>query len=86
MEHIARRPDWTCVVDGQPYPCPVARQELAAERSPTQLAVFMWAQLESAAHDLPNASLGEMFERFLKWTWHLPSVEWTSGNPNRPQA
>lgn len=86
MEHIARRPDWSCVVDGQPYPCRVARKELTAENSPTRLAVFMWAQLEEAAHDLPNASVGEMFERFLKWTWYVPRAGGTSLDPNRPDG
>jgi hypothetical protein len=67
--HVPGRPSWDCLACGKAWPCDPAREHLAATHTPTQLAMLMWAQLEGAAFDLPGTPVGEMFDRFVKWTW-----------------
>lgn len=66
-EHIAQRPSWDCRCCGKPWPCDPAREELAAELSPTLLRMHMWVRIEEAAAKIPGARAGELFERFLYW-------------------
>jgi hypothetical protein len=69
-EHIADRPSWDCLACGKPWPCDPAREDLAAELGPTQLAMYMWASLEEAANDVCALPVGEAFDRFIAWTRH----------------
>jgi hypothetical protein len=79
MEHIAERPSWHCRVCGKPWPCDPARARMAAEMDRTQLAIYMWGNLEEATGHLPNMPAAEAFDRFLAWTqrpvpgWDCPS-------------
>lgn len=68
MDHIAGRPSWDCLACGKPWPCDPAREHLAATLDRVELATMMWGHLEKAAHDMPRGPVGELFERFLKWT------------------
>jgi hypothetical protein len=34
----------------------------------TQLAIYMWTNLEEAAQDMPTGPPSELFERFIRWT------------------
>jgi hypothetical protein len=67
-EHVEERPAWNCRACGQPWPCPTARNELAAALPPTVLRSQMWQRLEVAAEDMPGGPASELFRRFLRWT------------------
>jgi hypothetical protein len=73
-EHVGERPSWDCRSCGRPWPCDPAREALAAELGPIQLAMYAWANLEQAAGDLPGMPVGEMFDRFLAWTRATPAA------------
>ncbi|MET8150669.1 hypothetical protein ACIBSW_11315 [Actinoplanes sp. NPDC049668] len=68
VKHLAHRPTWDCASCGMPWPCDPARERLAAELGLVQLAMYMWANLEEAAGDLPDLPTTEAFDRFLAWT------------------
>lgn len=68
VEHLANRRSWDCLACDKPWPCDPARERLAAELGPVQLAVYMWANLEEAAGHLPDLPISEAFDRFLAWT------------------
>lgn len=68
-QHIAARPEWTCRTCGQPYPCPEARQWLAAVHQQTgQLGRVGYELLEKAVRELPDATVTELYDRFVRWT------------------
>ena len=67
-EHTADRPSWDCRVCGGPWPCDPAREALAAEMSPTGLAIYGAVNLSEAVCDLPTTPPGELFDRFVAWT------------------
>ena len=67
-DHTAERPSWDCRSCGKPWPCDPARERLIAELDRVQLAIYMWVNLEEAAHDMPKGPADELFERFIKWT------------------
>lgn len=70
--HLPVRPQWTCAVDGKPWPCPGARVHLrtqfAGDRS--GLAVYMSTQLMTAAVDITDGDSlpPDLFNRFMAWT------------------
>ena len=66
--HIADRPSWDCVACVKPWPCDPAREALATQMDPVQLAMYLWSNLEEAAGDLPDMPVGEAFDRFISWT------------------
>lgn len=69
IEHLeADRPSWDCKACGKPWPCDPAREQLAASLDRTQLAEYGWARFEEAAGDMPDAPVGEMLDRFVRWT------------------
>lgn len=67
-QHIEERPSWNCRACGEPWPCEIARKELAAELSPTRLRLHLWMRMEIAAADELGPSPKEMFRRFFGWT------------------
>ncbi|MDQ7910767.1 flavin reductase [Phytohabitans sp. ZYX-F-186] len=69
-QHVPRRPEWTCQVCGQEWPCPPARTMLAEEhvRDRVSLGVYMAVQLGHAAGELNCASSSELYRRFVEWT------------------
>ncbi len=71
-EHVADRPSWDCRVCGQPWPCPVAKCQLAEQyhRFPAGLSIFMASCLHEAIEDLAGSDASvpaDLFERFLTW-------------------
>jgi hypothetical protein len=68
--HAAARPSWDCLACGKAWPCYPAREQLAGELDPVQLAMYLWGHLEEAAGDLPGMPASAAFDRFLAWTRH----------------
>lgn len=68
IKHSLIRPQWTCTACEQQWPCPTARDELAAAYDPPRLALIMSDYLYLAAFDLPGAEPGELWDRLLLWT------------------
>lgn len=71
LPHIPARPQWDCGHCGEPWPCDMARDRLAAEYrgyEPT-LLMYLMAQLTDAIHDLALDDIkpGPLRERFLDW-------------------
>lgn len=72
-EHVEQRPGWDCLACERPWPCDTAREQLATELSATSLRIHMWTRLEVAAGDLRATLVGELFDRFLRWTCTVPT-------------
>lgn len=70
-EHVPLRPSWDCAACGRPWPCAPAREALAREMDVVQMAGHLWSQLEEAAGEIPGATAGDLFDRFLAWTGPL---------------
>lgn len=68
--HPPSRPAWCCERCDQPWPCHAARVELAERfgSDRTGLARHLGGLLWQAARELPTATPGELFERFVRWT------------------
>ena len=71
-EHLYERPRWDCRICKQPWPCPIARANLAEEFRdyPSTLIVYMSAQMHDALLDLaPHGGSAplDLYERFLSW-------------------
>jgi hypothetical protein len=70
--HLPVRPEWTCVVDGKPWPCPGARIHLRSQFVDDRvgLAVYMSTQLMTAAVDITSGDAlpPDLFNRFMAWT------------------
>lgn len=70
VEHVAERPSWDCLVCGRPWPCDPARELLVIQYAgSSDLVIYMWTCLEEASSHLAGAPLGEMMDRFLRWTY-----------------
>lgn len=72
-EHQGERPSWDCRVCGQPWPCAVAKVELAEQyqRSPRGLGLYLGSCLIEAIDDWAAGSAGapaHLFERFVGWS------------------
>ena len=67
--HGAVRPGWTCAGCGLPWPCTTRRRQLAAEYvcAPTSLMVYLAACFVEACEDMPHATVGGLYARFLLW-------------------
>jgi hypothetical protein len=89
-EHLAERPSWYCRVCEQPWPCAVAKVDLAEQfaRRPTELTLYMSANMYEAIEDMRAASRGSpagLSERFLHWVGPLVSAGVLApANANRP--
>lgn len=71
-EHIAQRPSWDCRACGQPWPCAVAKVDLAEQfaRRPTELTLYLSANMYEAIEDMRAATRGTpagLSGRFLDW-------------------
>jgi hypothetical protein len=69
-DHRAERPQWTCEMDGEPWPCELARKALAEAYQADQqaLSLLMAWLLEQATTDLALAEPARLYGRFLRWT------------------
>jgi hypothetical protein len=72
-EHQGSRPEWDCKVCDEPWPCAVAKVELAEQyqRFPHGLAVFLGSCMLEAIDDWATGAGGppaDLYERFLGWT------------------
>ncbi|GAA4609264.1 hypothetical protein GCM10023107_90770 [Actinoplanes octamycinicus] len=70
--HQGERPSWDCKACGEPWPCAVAKVELAEQyqRFPHGLAVLLGSYLIEAIDDWAAGSGGsppDLYERFLGW-------------------
>jgi hypothetical protein len=80
VEHIPRRPMWSCRACDDPWPCGIARLLLKGqyEPDPVGLPIFMCGQLCEAMRDIyrlhPNTAPPPqaMFDRFVGWTRRTP--------------
>jgi hypothetical protein len=74
--HVPVRPTWTCAGCSSAWPCDTRRAELLAEydRAPVSLSLFLAACLVDAARDLPYASAGDLYGRFVGWMWQRRSA------------
>jgi hypothetical protein len=70
-EHQGNRPDWDCRVCGEPWPCAVAKVELAEQyrRFPHGLSVVVGSFLIEAIDDWAagTGTPPDLYERFLGW-------------------
>jgi hypothetical protein len=71
-EHQGKRPDWGCRVCGEPWPCAVAKVELAEQyqKFPQGLSIFIGSCLIEAIDDWAAGAGGtasDLYERFLGW-------------------
>jgi len=71
-EHLAERPSWDCRVCQQPWPCAVAKVDLATEylQRPTALTFYLSTYLYQAIEDMRTTTRGSpagLTERFLHW-------------------
>lgn len=96
-EHVAERPSWDCRVCGQPWPCAVAKVDLAEQfaRRPTALTLYLSANLYEAIEDMRVATRGSpagLSGRFLDWAGPLVRAHErllparTARPPNVPSA
>lgn len=67
-EHAPRRPDWSCLVDGLPWPCSDAREAMLLRFHPVELGIYMTSELLEASRDLSGAEPRDLWERFIAWT------------------
>jgi hypothetical protein len=77
--HTAHRPTWNCLSCARPWPCPAARMNLVLQHEQHVLARIMVAYLYQAARDRGFPE-GELFERFVRWTYR----EWRTERPSLP--
>ena len=68
-EHIPVPPRWTCRACGRPWPCAAARCQLGYEYRADRLAlvVYLGAQLQDAARDMPAVPPPALYRRFVEW-------------------
>jgi hypothetical protein len=71
--HIPQTPSWECQRCGKDWPCDPGREELALATTRTELARLSWAIFWQAAEDMPTVPAPELFDRFVRWTWSIPS-------------
>lgn len=67
LRHLSKPGSWDCGACEQPWPCPAAKEQLAAEMPSLQLAMYAWLCFEWAADDLKALSVSQMYERFVGW-------------------
>ncbi len=79
--HQASRPSWDCTGCGLAWPCPTRRQELAAQYGGARVSLMLYlaACFVEACEDLPAATVGDLYGRFLLWPRQ------PTGKGNRPR-
>lgn len=71
--HQPRRPQWVCRCCGDPYPCQAERDRLvAAYGLSRELGELASEMLHEAVRDLPDASVADLYDRFVRWTEPVP--------------
>ncbi len=85
-EHVPQRPEWTCRVCADEWPCQPARDALSAEYADPipALAIYLSLCLHDAARDLPDIAPADLYRRFLAWLDH-PLGPWCAMLP-RPRG
>jgi len=68
-EHAAVRPTWTCTGCASAWPCQTRRQQLTAEYdgAVVALSLYMVICFVEVSADLPHATVGVLYQRFLGW-------------------
>lgn len=66
IEHTARRPDWTCLACGLPWPCIDAVADLRRAYGPQALTTLATTYRADAARDLTGVSADDLDRRFLR--------------------
>jgi hypothetical protein len=81
--HAAVRPDWTCAGCGLSWPCATRRRQLTAEYigAPTSLMVYLAGCFVEACEDMPHATVGGLYARFLLWPRSLNSTDIADAPP-----
>lgn len=69
-QHTPRRPQWDCRTCKEAWPCEPARVRLAEAygRDRVGLAMYCGSLHPVASEELPAATPGELWERFVGWT------------------
>jgi hypothetical protein len=70
IEHLPLRPSWDCAVCEHPWPCDPAKEHLGSTMGRTQLCLYSARCLAEALDDMPTASAGKLYGRFLGWSRH----------------
>lgn len=70
VPHPPTRPGWHCERCDVPWPCDTARMQLAEQYGADRvgLSMHLGGRMSLAVRELPNATPGELFERFVRWT------------------
>ncbi|MFK3983662.1 hypothetical protein ACI2K4_25185 [Micromonospora sp. NPDC050397] len=68
--HVALRPNWSCVSCGQEWPCTVRKRRLKYlyQGNPAELGNQLRLWLEQARGELPALTEQELTDRFVGWT------------------
>ena len=68
--HKPERPLWVCSDDGDPWPCHLARKQLAEIflDNEAALAAHMARLMDAAARDLGLPDPAKLYRRFVRWT------------------
>jgi hypothetical protein len=71
-DHRGERPSWYCAVCSEPWPCPVAKVELAEQyqQFPRGLVLYLGSCLLEAIDDWIAGDGGsslDLYERFMSW-------------------
>jgi hypothetical protein len=69
-EHVAARPTWDCLVYEQPWPCAVAKVELAEQYTSMSLGLFLASCMIEAIEQLIDSDAAipkDLHDRFLGW-------------------
>jgi len=71
--HVPQTPSWQCLRCGKDWPCGPGREWLVAGAARTELSVLAWGIFFQAAEDLPDVPASALHDRFVRWTWTVPS-------------
>lgn len=69
LVHAPNRPGWTCIEDGEQWPCDAAKRELRRlfAGKAVSFATYLTARLEQAAEDLHGIPQDDLLRRFVLW-------------------
>jgi hypothetical protein len=67
--HLPQRPGWACAGCGAPWPCTTRKRQLTAEYAGARMSLMLYlaACFVEACEDLPHATVGGLYARFLLW-------------------
>lgn len=96
LTHTPSRPDWSCCVCFNPWPCGTAREELVTAYADNDDGKVHWASLNirlalhlaDACREQPTVLAGVLYHRFLGWIGRYRARDWASwpaaAAPNSP--